>query len=93
MIWYSIGLSDGWVITAWDMKSLYYQMIHHMRFYVGDTMKGDYKTIFGTFRQHTYLNNLVSDMDIGFTMMTSCTFTVCYYGSMNQITIGRGILK
>lgn len=93
MIWYSISLSNGWNINALDMKTLYYQMIKYMRFYIGNTMKGDYKTLFGTFKQNTYLNNTVETKDIGFVMMTSLTLTIAYYGSMNQTTIKRGCLK
>ena len=93
MIWFSIVLSDGYQIASYTMKHLYYQMLEHMRNYVGNTDKGDYKSIYGTFKQHTFLNGSVWDKDIGFTMMTSCSFTVIYYGSMNHTTIKRGVLK
>ena len=93
MIWYSIGLSDGTVISAFTMKELYYLMLKYMRMFVGDTMKGDYRTIYGTFREHTYLSDFISDRDLGFTMLTSCSFGIAYYGSVNKVIIDRGVLK
>ena len=94
MIWYSITLSNGWEISAYTMKSLYYQVKEFVRCYVGDTNKGDYKTIFGTFKINIYKDNVISSSDIGFIMCTSLSFCVSYYKSMlNTVRIGRGVLK
>lgn len=94
MIWFSINLSNGWIISAFTMKSLYYQTKEFVRKYVGDTNKGDYKSIYGTFKINIYKDNVISTSDIGFIMCTSCSFYVSYYRSMlNIVHIGRGVLK
>ena len=94
MIWYSIRLSNGWEISAYTMKSLYYQVKEFVRSYVGDTNKGDYKSIYGTFQINTYKDNIITTSDIGFIMCTSCSFYVSYYKSLlNNVRIGRGVLK
>ena len=94
MIWYSIVLSNGWEISAYTMKSLYYQVKEHMRKYVGDTNKGDYKSIYGTFKINIYKDNVISTSDIGIVMCSSLSFYVCYYKSvLNPVRVGRGAIK
>lgn len=94
MIWYSIRLSNGWEISAFTMKSLYYQVKEFVRSYVGNINKGDYKSIYGTVQINVYKDDIISTSDIGFIMCTSCSFYVSYYKSMtNNVFIRRGVLK
>ena len=93
MIWYSIMLSNGWQISAFSMKQLYYQTLDYMRKYVGNTDKHDYKSVFGTLKQHTWMDNVITDKDLGFVMITSCSSCITYYKSTHSVINFRGMLK